>query len=53
MRVLRDYINNYKPEKQQAKARKNNEKHPRKLKIINNYHLEAHNIKNRTSSIQK
>ena len=45
MGVLRTYVKNYRPEKQQSRRRQN-DKHPKNLKILNYYDLATHNLKN-------
>ena len=45
MGVLRTYVKNYRPEKQQSK-RRHNDKHPKNLKILHYYDLASHKLKN-------
>lgn len=45
MGFLRAYVKNYRPEKQQSRRRQN-DKHPKNLKIINYYDLNTHKLKN-------
>ena len=45
MGVLRTYVKNYRPGKQQSRRRQN-DKHPKNLKILNYYDLASHKLKN-------
>lgn len=52
MGVLRTYVKNYRPEKQ-PKKRKENDKHPKNLKILNYYDLASHRLKNVEQLLQE
>jgi hypothetical protein len=45
MGVLRAYVKNYRPEKQHSRRRQN-DKHPKNLKILNYYDVSTHQLKN-------
>ncbi len=44
MGVLRTYVKNYRPEKEQT-IRRQNDKHPKNLRIISEYDLSSHTLK--------
>ena len=52
MGVLRTYVKNYRPGKQQARRRQN-DKHPKNLKILNYYDLGSHQLKNVEQLLQE
>jgi hypothetical protein len=45
MGFLRQYVKNYRPEKQPSNRRQH-EKHPRNLKILNYYDINTHGLTN-------
>lgn len=52
MGVLRTYVKNYRPSKEQT-VRRQNDKHPKNLKIIKEYDLSTHSLPTRESTLEE